>query len=104
MNLVFRLSKFVSCFQVGVTLHKEKPIKEAHIVQAPPEPEPFSQPPIATQVPKPQMILSTTNATAQHTINKDQGPSSESRLYHSKDPIKNVSESVTSSDKDQDER
>ena len=69
-------------------------------MQAPPEPKPVSQPPIATQVPKPQLILSTTSATAQHTDNKDQGRSSESRLYNSKDPIKNVSGSVTSSNKD----
>ena len=67
-------------------------------MQAPPEP--VSQPPIAMQVPEPQLILSTTSATARHTDNKDQGHSSESRLYTSKDPIKNVSGSVTSSDKD----
>ena len=69
-------------------------------MQAPPEPKPVSHSPTATQVPGPHSILSTTSATAQHTINKDQGPSSESRLYNSKNPIKNVSESITSSKKD----
>ena len=43
--------------------------------------------------------MSTTSATTQHTDIKDQGPSSESVLYNSKDSINNVSESVTSSDK-----
>ena len=69
-------------------------------MQAPPEPKPASQSPIATQVSEPQLIMSTTSATTQHTVNKDQGPSSESVLYNSKDPINNVSESVTSNNKD----
>ena len=69
-------------------------------MQALPEPKPVSQYPIATQVPEPQLIMSTTGVTAQHTDNKDQGPSLQSRLYNSRDPIKNVSGSVTSSNKD----
>ena len=62
-------------------------------------PEPVSQPPIATQISEPQLILSTTSMTAHHTNIKDQDPSAERELYNSEYPIKNVSESVTSSDK-----
>ena len=62
-------------------------------------PEPVSQPPIATQISEPQLILSTTSMTAHHTNIKDQDPSAECELYNSEYPIKNVSESVTSSDK-----
>ena len=69
-------------------------------MQAPSESKPVSQPPIATQVSEPQLIMSTTSAITQHTDNKDQGPSSESVLFNSKDAIKNVSESVISSNKD----
>ena len=68
-------------------------------MQAPPELKPVSQSPTATQVSEPQLIMSTTSATTQQTDIKDQGPSSESVLYNSKDSINNVSESVTSSDK-----
>ena len=85
--------------------HPPEPVFQPPMsVSQPPEPvfqppEPVLQPPITTQIPQPQSILSATSMTAHHINNKDQGPSSESELYNSKDLIKNVPESVTSSDK-----
>ena len=88
-----------------LVLQPPKPVSQPpEPVSQPPEPvfqppEPVLQPPITTQIPQPQSILSATSMNAHHTNNKDQGPSSESELYNSKDLIKNVPESVTSSDK-----
>ena len=88
-----------------LVLQPPKPVSQPpEPVFIPPEPvlqppEPVLQPPITTQIPQPQSILSATSMTAHHINNKDQGPSSENELYNSKDLIKNVPESVTSSDK-----